>query len=219
MPSPGPSKGRRPAAEAESHVVRGSSWRRECDGRRNLRRSAAPRLDRPDGGPRHDSKDVSPGWQPSWMPRPERSSEADDLERWKDPAAFREPNVEQVGRSVVDRGLCIGVSTQGLVEHDGHTQARTKLGKSPDLGMRNGLFEGRWTERKQRRHAIDELGRRPRLVRVEPDIHATSEYRSHPSQPATIVLALGTHFDFHLMETVNPHLQGRDALGAGSIRP
>ena len=90
----------------------------------------------------------------------------------KIPPHFESRTLSRSAVRSFDRGLCIRVSTQGLVEHDGYTEARTKLGKSSDLGMRNRLFEGRRTERKQRRHAIDELGRRPGLVGVEPDIHA-----------------------------------------------
>ena len=84
-----------------------------------------------------------------------------------------------------------------------------------DLGVRHGLFEGRRVEPHQSGcDAIEQLGRPPGLVGVEPDVHAPAEDLSEPSQPRRVVLSLCPDLDFHLVEPVNPHLPGRDPLGA-----
>ena len=58
------------------------------------------------------------------------------------------------------------------------------------LGVRNGLFEGRRPKAQERLDTIHQLGRWPRLVGVEPDVHAPAQEPPHFLQPPGIILSL-----------------------------
>ena len=86
--------------------------------------------------------------------------------------------------------LGVGEPAERFVEHHRDAQSRPELGQGIDLRVRHGLLQRRRAEPPQRLDALDQLGRRPRLVGVEPDIHPPAEDPPHALQPRGIVLAL-----------------------------
>ncbi len=105
-----------------------------------------------------------------------------------------------------------GKPAERLVEHHRDAQPRPELGQGIDLRVRHGLLQRRRAEPPQRLDPLDQLGRRPRLVGVEPDIHPPAEDPPQRPQPARIVLPLGADLDLHLVEPVDPDLHGRAPL-------
>ncbi len=169
--------------------------------------------------PAAERSDVSPGWHPSCTPSPDRCARPMIRSEGMIPPHFDSRTFKRSAVPIVHGRNSVGKAAERLVEHDRYSQSRAELGKREHLGVRNRLFEGRRPKTPERLDTIDQLGRRPRLVGVEPDVHAPAQEPPHFLQPPGVILSLGSDLDFHLMKAVNPDLQGRRYARRALTRP
>ena len=93
--------------------------------------------------PAAESRPVSPGWQPSWSPIPDRWASAMIRSVGTIPPHFESRTLKQVGRPPLDRSDRVGIAAERLVEHHRHAESGTELGQRIDLGVGHRLLQGR----------------------------------------------------------------------------
>ena len=141
-------------------------------------------------------------------------------ERRDDPAALREPDVEQVGRPPLDRPDGVGIAAERLVEHHRHAQAAAgaRPGRRPRRaapaapGPRGGTGGAARPGRRPRRPTTPRW-RRSGCPSAGRGSAGARRSRAGSSWPVDADL------DLDLGEPVEPHLPGRDPLLLRRSRP
>ena len=209
-------QGAGPAAVAEGDVAR-SGCRRGCGGRRSLRRNGGPGRCDARWRPAAESRAVSPGWQPSWTPRPARRARPMIRRDGMIPPHFESRTLNRSAVRPLDRPDGVGIAAERLVEHDRDAEPRAKVGQGVDLGVADGLLQDRRAEAEQGPDPLDQALGRPGLVGVEPDVHPPAEDRPQAGQPRRVVLAGDPDLELGLPEPIEPHLPRRDRFLPGPL--
>ena len=146
--------------------------------------------------------------------------QSDDSERRQDPAALREPHVQEIGSPPLDGRQRVGKPAQRLVEHDGNAELRPKLGQRIDFSVRHRLLEGGRTEtaRAAARDRCSSAARQASLASSRISIRQPRIFLNRASRAGSSCPCVPTLI-FTWLKPVNAHLPGRPSFGAVSIRP